>query len=32
MEEMLTDTKQNGLLFDALMEAAVDAIIVSDAK
>ncbi|MEM8800949.1 MAG: PAS domain S-box protein [Pseudomonadota bacterium] len=32
MEYQLADTKQNGLLFDALMEAAVDAIIVSDAK
>jgi len=32
MEELLADTKKNGLLFDALMEAAVDAIIVSDAK
>ncbi|MGJ8561454.1 MAG: PAS domain S-box protein [Litorimonas sp.] len=32
MEDLLADSKQNGLLFDALMEAAVDAIIVSDAK
>ncbi|KNG91872.1 PAS domain S-box protein [Pseudaestuariivita atlantica] len=32
MEDLLADTKQSGLLFDALMEAAVDAIIVSDAN
>lgn len=32
MDDALTDTAQNGLLFNAIMEAAVDAIIVSDAK
>lgn len=31
MDDRLVDSRQNGLLFDALMEAAVDAIIVSDA-
>ena len=32
MENQAADANQNELLFDALMEAAVDAIIVSDAK